>query len=224
MKIPPEPPLLPQAVLDRVGKQPLKPVLLQNLIGQSCVLEPLDMLNEALVQKLWEISNGSPQFIEDGMSVGKYDDDELIWRFLPAGPHKNVEELKTMLLQQCNAPNGSPFVVKTRNGNAVGVVNISCNDPMNLVAELAWLWFTPAAQGTGIATESLKLMMKTIFEDWGYRRIEWRCNALNLRSKRAAERLGFSFERTELQSMIVKGRNRDTSWFSILDKDWLGMS
>jgi hypothetical protein len=81
------------------------------------------------------------------------------------------------------------------------------------------LQYSPLMQRTAVATEAMYLMMKTAF-DLGYRRYEWKCDALNARSRRAAERLGFTFEGVFRQAVVYKGRNRDTAWFSIIDSEW----
>ena len=85
--------------------------------------------------------------------------------------------------------------------------------------EVGNICFGPALQRTKAATEAMYLMMKWAF-DAGYRRYEWKCNALNMPSRRAAQRLGFSYEGIFRQALVVKGRNRDTAWFAIIDKEW----
>jgi RimJ/RimL family protein N-acetyltransferase len=93
-------------------------------------------------------------------------------------------------------------------------------DAPNGVIEVGNVMFSPSLQRTAAATETMYLMAKYIFEDLGYRRYEWKCNALNLPSRRAAERLGFTYEGVFRQHMIIKGKNRDTAWFSMLDSEW----
>ena len=85
--------------------------------------------------------------------------------------------------------------------------------------EVGHINYAPALQRTTAATEAMFLMMRWVFEN-GYRRYEWKCNALNLKSRQAAQRLGFSFEGVFRQAAVVKGRNRDTAWFAIIDRDW----
>jgi RimJ/RimL family protein N-acetyltransferase len=93
-------------------------------------------------------------------------------------------------------------------------------DPVNGVIEVGNVLFSPSLQRTPAATEAMYLMARHIFEVLGYRRYEWKCNALNLPSQRAAKRLGFTYEGTFLQHMIIKGKNRDTAWYSMLDSEW----
>src|SRR5260370_11490881 len=90
------------------------------------------------------------------------------------------------------------------------------------VIEIGHIWFAPALQRTRQATEAQYLMARHVFDDLGYRRYEWKCNALNTPSMRAARRLGFTFEGIFRQHMIVNGRNRDTAWFAMLDSEWPG--
>jgi RimJ/RimL family protein N-acetyltransferase len=93
------------------------------------------------------------------------------------------------------------------------------NFPEHLKIELGGIWYSPVAQGTGANTEAAYLMLGHAF-GLGYRRVEWKCDALNERSRRAAERLGFTFEGIQDAHYIVKGRNRDTAWFRMLDGEW----
>jgi len=93
-------------------------------------------------------------------------------------------------------------------------------EPAHRVIEVGSILFTPRLQRTVGATETMYLMARHVFEDLGYRRYEWKCNALNAPSRRAAVRLGFTFEGVFRQHMIIKGRNRDTAWFSMLDSEW----
>jgi RimJ/RimL family protein N-acetyltransferase len=92
--------------------------------------------------------------------------------------------------------------------------------PANGCIEIGHIWFAPPLQRTRGATEAIFLMMRHVFDDLGYRRLEWKCDALNEGSKRAARRFGFTYEGTFRQHMVVKGRNRDTAWFSLLDREW----
>jgi RimJ/RimL family protein N-acetyltransferase len=88
------------------------------------------------------------------------------------------------------------------------------------VIEIGHIWFAPALQRTRAATEAIYLLARHAFDQLGHRRLEWKCNAANARSRAAALRLGFTYEGTFRQHMIVKGRNRDTAWFSIVDGEW----
>ncbi len=102
----------------------------------------------------------------------------------------------------------------------VGMISIMRITPAHGVAELGHIWYGLAAQRTPVNTESVCLLLRHLFDDLGYRRVEWKCAAENVRSRAAALRLGFQFEGLFRQHMVVKGRNRDTAWFAMLDSDW----
>jgi RimJ/RimL family protein N-acetyltransferase len=101
----------------------------------------------------------------------------------------------------------------------VGVTNYMNNFPQHLKVELGSIWYSPIVQRTHANTEATYLMLKHAFE-LGYRRLEWKCDALNERSRRAALRMGFQFEGIQDSHFIIKDRNRDTAWFRILDREW----
>jgi RimJ/RimL family protein N-acetyltransferase len=105
-------------------------------------------------------------------------------------------------------------------GIPVGQASYLRIEPRHRVIEVGNIIFTPALQRSSGATEAMYLMARHAFEDLGYRRYEWKCNALNQPSRRAALRLGFHFEGVFRQHMIIKGRNRDTAWFSMMDSEW----
>jgi RimJ/RimL family protein N-acetyltransferase len=110
-------------------------------------------------------------------------------------------------------------VVDAASGRAAGVASYLRIDPVNGVIEVGHLAFAPQLQRTRVATEAMYLMMKHAFS-LGYRRYEWKCDALNAPSRRAAERLGFTFEGVFRQAIVYKGRSRDTAWFSVIDSEW----
>jgi RimJ/RimL family protein N-acetyltransferase len=93
-------------------------------------------------------------------------------------------------------------------------------DAANGVVEIGNIWMSPGLQKTREATEAVFLMIRHAFDDLGVRRLEWKCDSLNAASRKAAERFGFDFEGIFRQHMIIKGRNRDTAWYAMLDKDW----
>ena len=104
-------------------------------------------------------------------------------------------------------------------GRLGGTLSLMRIDPKNGVAEVGWVTFAPRLQRTREATEAVYLLIKWAFEA-GYRRFEWKCNSCNLGSRRAAERLGFSYEGIFRQAVVVKGRNRDTVWYAMIDGEW----
>jgi RimJ/RimL family protein N-acetyltransferase len=105
-------------------------------------------------------------------------------------------------------------------GTPVGFLSLLRITPGAASIEVGYVHFSPALQGTRAATEAQFLLMQHVFDDLGYRRYEWKCDALNAPSRRAALRLGFSFEGVFRQALVYKGRNRDTAWFSIIDGEW----
>lgn len=111
-------------------------------------------------------------------------------------------------------------LIETTHGRCQGHAALMRIDPPNRVIEIGNIMFGPALQRSRAATEAMYLLARYVFETLGYRRYEWKCDDLNASSKRAAARLGFTFEGVFRQHMIVKGRNRDTAWFSMLDHEW----
>ena len=126
------------------------------------------------------------------------------------------------MIGRCSQRNQSisgTTVAKIAPTNQIGAASFMSNEPSHLKIELGSIWYSPLAQRTGANTEATYLMLRHAFE-LGYRRVEWKCDARNERSRRAAERLGFRFEGIQDAHYIVKGRNRDTAWFRILDDEW----
>jgi RimJ/RimL family protein N-acetyltransferase len=210
---------LPDTVLERRTHLPLKPELLP-LTGAFVRLEPFDIQHH--LAALYTVSNGSP-IAWGSRSVDAYDADALIWQYMFAGPFASLAAFEDYARQQMSAPNGAPYcVVDIAAGKPVGMANYLNNTPEHLRIELGSIWYSPIAQHTYANTETTYLMLAHAFE-WGYRRVEWKCDALNERSRRAALRLGFQFEGIQENHMIIKGRSRDTAWFRILDREWPGV-
>ena len=111
-------------------------------------------------------------------------------------------------------------VIDVASDRAIGTVTLMEIRPAMGVIEMGNIVYTPLLQRTAAATEAQYLMARYVFDELHYRRYEWKCNALNAPSRRAAERLGFTYEGTFRQHMIVKGRNRDTAWYAMTDGDW----
>ena len=114
-------------------------------------------------------------------------------------------------------------ILDSVSGRAVGYASYMRIEAVHRVIEVGSILYTPRLQRTALATEAMYLMARHVFEDLGYRRYEWKCNALNQPSRRAALRLGFVFEGIFRQHMIIKGRNRDTAWYAMTDRDWPGI-
>ncbi len=182
------------------GATPPAPVTLQ---GRYVTLEPLDDAKHT--SAIWQAIEGH---------------DEL-WAWLPEGPIATESELKATIEKKQNAP-GYVFltIVPHATGRAAGWASLMRPDPANGVIEVGFILYSPALQRTREATEAMYLMMRHAFDDLGNRRYEWKCNALNEPSRKAAARLGFTFEGIFRQHMVVKGQNRDSAWFSMLDSEW----
>ena len=142
------------------------------------------------------------------------------WAYLPHGPFADLKSYHSWVKenQGLEDPVFLAIVEKT-SGRPLGIASYLRIHPAEGSIEVGHIHFSPLLQRTTSATESMFLMMQWAFEA-GYRRYEWKCNALNQASRRAAQRLGFSFEGIFRQMMIVKGRNRDTAWFSAIDSEW----
>ncbi len=144
-----------------------------------------------------------------------------LWTYMPTGPFNSMSEVEAWV-KTCSQSTDPLFfaIIDKRNSKAIGVASFLRMDPANGVAEVGYIAFSPALQKTPMATEAMYLMMRRVLGELGYRRYEWKCDALNAASQAAAKRLGFGYEGTFRQAIVYKGRNRDTAWFSIIDKDW----
>jgi RimJ/RimL family protein N-acetyltransferase len=207
---------LAEEVLDRRDRLPRKPSPV-TLEGAVVRLAPLEL--ERDVEALHAASDGRASSWGE-RRAGAYDPDASIWRYMPAGPFRDSAELAGYLRTLVNAADGLCLCVADRaSGQPLGVVNYQANAPEHLKIELGGIWYTPVAQRTGANTDAVYLLLEHAI-GLGYRRVEWKCDALNTRSRRAAERLGFSFEGVQDSHYIVKGRSRDTAWFRILESEW----
>ena len=173
------------------------------LRGRYVTLEPLDAARHSA--DLWAAVRGH---------------DEL-WRWMAQGPYSDATEMMDGL-EQWRAANSAVLlaIVPGKPGRAAGWSSYMRIKPVHGVIEVGNVLFSPALQRMREATEAMYLMARHVFEDLGYRRYEWKCNADNEASRRAALRLGFTFEGIFRQHMVVKGRSRDTAWFAMLDKEW----
>jgi RimJ/RimL family protein N-acetyltransferase len=146
--------------------------------------------------------------------------DEL-WTYLFDGPFPDLTSFRERL--EFMAKQNDPLflaIIDSQSRHPVGYASFMRIEPKHRVVEVGSILFLPALQRTRGATESMYLMAKHAFESLGYRRYEWKCNSLNAPSRRAASRLGFKFEGVFRNHMIVKGRNRDTAWYSMTDEEW----
>jgi RimJ/RimL family protein N-acetyltransferase len=152
------------------------------------------------------------------------DEAARMWTYLPYGPWPDEAAMRGWLDPLPGSEDPLFLTVIERStGDPVGIVTFMSVDPTMRRLELGNIWYSPRAQRTRVNTESIYLMLREAFDQLGHRRVEWKCDALNARSRAAAERLGFTFEGVFRQHMIINGRNRDTAWFAMLDHEWLGV-
>lgn len=146
------------------------------------------------------------------------------WTYLPYGPFANLAEFSAWMEKTCLGQDPLFYVIwDKQTQKPIGLASYLRIDPTAGVIEVGHIHFSPALQRTAHATETMFLMMARVFDELGYRRYEWKCDALNAPSRKAAARLGFQFEGIFRQATIYKGRNRDTAWFSIIDQEWPGL-
>jgi RimJ/RimL family protein N-acetyltransferase len=149
------------------------------------------------------------------------DGDTGIWTYLPDGPYESVEEYRRSLTAARASEDPIYFaILGLPEERPLGMCAYMRIVPEFGVVEIGHIWFAPELQRTTAASETIFLLARHVFGDLGYRRLEWKCNSLNAPSIRAAERFGFTFEGIFRNHLVVKGRNRDTAWFSITDEDW----
>ncbi len=176
------------------------------LDGMNVALEPLDP--EAHGRALFETSHADAAA------------SERLFRHLPYGPFAGFDEFKAWL-QGCAATSDPLFftIVDRATATPQGMASYLRMVPEHGVIEIGHIWFSPSLQRTRAATEAIYLMSRHAF-DLGNRRLEWKCDSKNEPSRRAAVRFGFTFEGIFRQHLVVKGRNRDSAWFSIIDGEW----
>ena len=185
--------------------QPVLPPPRSPMEGRFCRLEPIDADHHG--HDLFQALHG--------------DETNGNWTYLPYGPFAAEAAFIDWMTTTCLGDD--PLfhtVIESSSGKAVGVASYLRIAPAVGVIETGHIHFSPFLQRRPAATEAMFLMMRRVFSELGYRRYEWKCDALNAPSRRAAERLGFRFEGVFRQATIYKGRNRDTAWYSILDREW----
>ncbi|BBK32970.1 RimJ/RimL family protein N-acetyltransferase [Stella humosa] len=172
--------------------------------GRFCRLEPVDVGRHAA--QLFEAAS------EDAAGAN--------WTYLGVDALPDLPAY-TAWLEKMSAGRDPQFhAIIDASGKAVGVATYLRIDPPNGVIEVGHINYSPRLQRKPAATEAMYLMMRRVFDELGYRRYEWKCDSLNAPSRAAAARYGFRFEGIFLQAVVYKGRNRDTAWFSITDKEW----
>jgi RimJ/RimL family protein N-acetyltransferase len=175
------------------------------LRGNYVIVRPLQPAEDAL--SLYEGTHGTGE------------DD--FWLYMSEGPFPGFKEFRDYLDKRSTSNDPLSFsIVDVQTGRALGHASYMRITPEHRVIEVGNIFLTRSLARTRGATEAMYLMAKYAFDDLGYRRYEWKCNALNIPSRRAALRLGFAFEGIFLHHMIQKGRSRDTAWYSVLEDEW----
>jgi RimJ/RimL family protein N-acetyltransferase len=173
------------------------------LAGESVLLEPLDPKRHG--DDLFDSAQGADES----------------WYYLPYGPFASKAALLAWLEQHAATSDPLAFAIIDRaTGAARGIATFMSIVPEHGVIEIGHIWLSPYLQRTRQATEAIYVMSRHAFDDLGNRRLEWKCDAANAPSRRAADRFGFVFEGVFRQHRVIKGRNRDTAWYSITDGEW----
>lgn len=173
--------------------------------GRFCRLEALDKDTHA----------------EDLFAAYSGDGVEGLWTYMPVGPFESAGEFDSWVETSSQSRDPLFFaIIEQAKDKAVGVASYLRITPQFGVIEVGNICFSPAMKRTPMATEAMFVMMRRAFNELGYRRYEWKCDSLNAPSRQAAERFGFTYDGLFEQALVYKGRNRDTAWYSILNKDW----
>lgn len=187
-----------QAVDATPAKRP-QPVTIEGRYGR---LEKLDAAKHAAA--LWDAVKGHDQ----------------VWDYLFHGPFSAQTDFNAYIEMFASREDPYAYAILNSEGLPVGFATLMEIRPANRVIEVGNILYSPHLQRTPLATEVQYLLARYAFEELGNRRYEWKCNALNEPSRRAALRIGFKYEGIFLQHMIVKGRNRDTAWYAMMDHEW----
>lgn len=170
--------------------------------GNDAVLEPLHRRHAA---DLWRVAQGADES----------------WTYMGYGPFASAQAMTRFVADAAATHDPMMWAVRpVTTGVVSGWLALMDIQPKNAAIELGSIWFAPVMQRTRAATEAMFLLLRLAADDLGYRRLVWKCNALNEPSRRAAERLGFTYEGRHRMHMVVKGRQRETDWYSIVGDEW----
>jgi RimJ/RimL family protein N-acetyltransferase len=178
------------------------------MAGRFCTIEPLD----------------PGRHVAQLFAAYAEDREGRMWTYLPRGPYASLDEYRSFAEAACQTDD--PLVhtiLDNTTGEAVGTASYMRIEPNVGVIEIGSITYSPRLQRRAAATEAMYLMMRRVFDELGYRRYEWKCDSLNQPSREAAARLGFRYEGLFRQASITRGRNRDTTWFSVIDSEWPGL-
>lgn len=197
--------VLDAALGPRLNWHPVDPPARRVLAGNSVSLEPLDADRHA--SALYRASHGEGS-------------DPVLWLYMSDGPWESESAYTEAV--RANAASTDPlfYAVVPSGGEPAGQVSFLRIEPNHGVIEIGHIWFGAAMQRSRAATEAIYLLARHAFDNLGYRRLEWKCYAPNARSRRAAERFGFTFEGIFRNAVVFRDRNRDTAWYAIIDSEW----
>jgi len=190
-----------EALIDWQPRQPPSRVTLK---GRYCYLEPLRVDHADALFRAYHLA-----------------EDTRSWTWLLREPDATAADFSQWVASVSDLPDPMHFTVfDNQTHSPVGTLALMRIDPKNGVVEVGHVHFSPLLSRTPMSTEAQYLLMQYVFDTLGYRRYEWKCNSLNEPSRRAALRLGFQYEGRFRQALVIKGHNRDTDWFSIIDAEW----
>lgn len=189
-----------------VGQLPPSAPARSEIRGRGLILRRPDPVGD--VSDLYSATHGAPER-------------EAVWEYMGYGPWSDEFQMAGWMASTLDSADPFWWVVESE-GHPVGMAAVLNVDQIHRRAEIGHIWYVPSVHRTTVNTEAAYLMIRECFETMGSRRVEWKCDALNLRSREAAQRLGFVFEGVFRHHMIVKGRNRDTAWFAMTADDWRG--
>ncbi|MGD9614421.1 MAG: GNAT family N-acetyltransferase [Alphaproteobacteria bacterium] len=174
------------------------------MTGRLCTVEPLD-----------------PERHAAQLFAAFAEDDGRMWTYLPRGPFASLAEYREWAEGAVRLDDPlTHAIIDNATGAAIGTAAYMRIDPAFGVIEIGSITYSPRLQRRPAGTEAMYLMMRRVFDELGYRRYEWKCNSLNMPSRAAALRLGFQYEGLFRQATLTRGRNRDTTWFSVIDREW----
>ena len=189
--------------MSQLSWRPARPPRREPLSGKTVLLEPLDAARHG--DDLFKAAEGA----------------DATWYYLPYGPFASRDDFLRWLRSHAATNDPLAFAIVDRAvRGARGIATFMSIVPEHGVIEIGHIWLSPELQRTRQATEAIYVMARHAFESLGNRRLEWKCDAANAASRRAAERFGFVYEGVFRQHRVVKGRNRDTAWYSITDGEW----
>jgi hypothetical protein len=206
--------MLYDELLEASAKLPEKPTI--PVADATSTVEIVAYSEKDHLEKLHAVCCGDPVY-----SFGRFDAEECLFRFLQDGPFDNAASLGKSSLLNDPGQNGVRLAIKDRaTGYLCGTVSLLNNSPKNLRIEVGDVWLTPALQRTHVFTATMLALLGHLFEKCQYRRVEWRCDALDARSRKSIERVGFLLEGIMRKQRVVRGSNQDTALYAMMNNDW----